>query len=66
VFSFVDPVPLGCASIGQTHRAVLRGSGERVVIKVQDPNAERTFRGDVLAMKAVTEAFFPQVASHGR
>jgi len=26
----------------------LRSTGERVVVKVQNPEAERTFRGDVL------------------
>ena len=60
IFSSMDPEPLGCASIGQAHRAVLRANGERVVIKVQDPRAEKTFRGDVLALKTLTEAFFPQ------
>ena len=33
VFSEFEEAPLGCASIGQTHRAVLRTSGERVVVK---------------------------------
>lgn len=33
VFSEFEEAPLGCASIGQTHRAVLRASGERVVVK---------------------------------
>jgi predicted unusual protein kinase regulating ubiquinone biosynthesis (AarF/ABC1/UbiB family) len=42
VFEYIDPVPLGCASIGQVHRAVLinknkninGGKNFRVVIKV--------------------------------
>jgi predicted unusual protein kinase regulating ubiquinone biosynthesis (AarF/ABC1/UbiB family) len=33
------------------HRATLRATGERVVVKVQNPEAERTFRGDVFALK---------------
>ena len=48
VFSSFTWAPVGCASIGQTHRATLRSTGERVVVKVQNPEAERTFRGDVL------------------
>jgi aarF domain-containing kinase len=60
VFSFVEPVPLGCASIGQAHRAVLAATGARVVVKVQDPSAERFFRGDVAALKALCQAFQPQ------
>ena len=60
VFSVVEPEPLGCASIGQAHRAILKGTKERVVIKVQDPRAERWFRGDVAALKALCAAFQPQ------
>ena len=59
-FSSFDEAPLGCASIGQTHRAVLRATGERVVVKVMNPEAERTFRGDVFAMKSLMAIFLPQ------
>lgn len=62
VFSYFDETPIGCASIGQTHRAVLRSTGERVVVKVMNPEAERTFRGDVFALKTLVDAFMPQVA----
>ena len=62
VFSFFDEKPIGCASIGQTHRAVLRATGERVVVKVQNPEAERTFRGDVFALKVIVDLFAPQVS----
>src|SRR3712207_8466646 len=37
-FDRFDPVPLGSASIGQVHRAVLR-DGEVVAVKVQRPGA---------------------------
>ena len=43
VFSSFTWEPIGCASIGQAHRATLRSTGERVVVKVQNPEAERTF-----------------------
>eukprot|EP01083_Nonionella_stella_P163719 539721_1 len=45
IFEYIDPIPLGAASIGQTHFARLN-TGEEVVIKVQYPNVEQLFRGD--------------------
>ena len=62
VFASFDEAPLGCASIGQVHRATLRATGERVVVKVQNPEAERTFRGDVFALKVLVDAFAPQIS----
>ena len=74
VFESIEEEPVGCASIGQAHRAVLKvgpptssswgepgaAKGRRVVVKIQDPSAERFFRGDVLALKTLTDLFFPQ------
>ena len=60
VFSQFEEKPIGCASIGQAHRAVLKATGERVVVKVQNPEAERTFRGDVFALKVLVDVFGPQ------
>ena len=34
---------LGAASIGQVHRARLKDTGERVVVKIKYPDAERLF-----------------------
>ena len=50
VFASFDPVPLGSASIGQVHRAVLRG-GETVAVKVQRPEAPRRVEGDLELMR---------------
>jgi len=50
VFASFDPVPLGSASIGQVHRAVLRG-GERVAVKVQRPDAPLRVGGDLELMR---------------
>jgi aarF domain-containing kinase len=61
VFSSFTWAPVGCASIGQAHRATLT-TGERVVVKVQNPEAERTFRGDVLALRVLVDTFFPQAS----
>jgi aarF domain-containing kinase len=60
VFSYWEEKPIGCASIGQVHRAVLKTSGKKVVVKVQNPDAERTFRGDVFALKSIIDIFAPQ------
>jgi ubiquinone biosynthesis protein len=45
-FESFDPEPLASASIGQAHAAVLPG-GERVVVKVQRPEAARQIRRDI-------------------
>jgi aarF domain-containing kinase len=47
IFSFIDPVPAGAASIGQAHRAVLRESGEEVIVKVQYPDAAWQVPADI-------------------
>jgi len=50
VFEYFDPIPIGAASIGQVHRAKLKKTGEEVVVKIQYPEVERLFRGDVRTM----------------
>jgi ubiquinone biosynthesis protein len=50
VFSQFDPVPLGSASIGQVHRAVLR-TGEIVAVKVQRPEAPGRVAADLELMR---------------
>ncbi|GMH80428.1 hypothetical protein TL16_g08543 [Triparma laevis f. inornata] len=62
VFSGWEDKPIGCASIGQVHRATLKSTGKRVVVKVQNPDAERTFKGDVFAINMLVEAAMPQFA----
>jgi ubiquinone biosynthesis protein len=50
VFESFDPTPLGSASIGQVHRAVLR-DGEIVAIKVQRPEAPGRVEADLELMR---------------
>ena len=50
VFERFDPAPLGSASIGQVHRAVLR-DGEVVAIKVQRPEAPGRVESDLDLMR---------------
>ena len=44
--------PLGSASIGQTHLATLKESGETVVVKVMYPDAEDKFYKDMATMRS--------------
>ena len=46
VFTEFDEEPMAAASIGQVHRAALPG-GQRVVVKVQRPDAERQIEADI-------------------
>jgi ubiquinone biosynthesis protein len=50
VFVGFDPEPLGSASIGQVHRAVMR-SGEVVAVKVQRPEAPGRVESDLELMR---------------
>ncbi|DAZ93663.1 TPA: hypothetical protein N0F65_012871 [Lagenidium giganteum] len=59
VFSTIDPEPLGVASIGQAHRAVLKDTGEEVAVKVQHPDAETFFRWDIKTIKDFCRLFQP-------
>ncbi|MGE5335671.1 MAG: ABC1 kinase family protein, partial [Nitrososphaerota archaeon] len=54
VFSQIDPIPAGSASLGQVHRAVLK-DGQMVALKVQRPNIERIVRADLRAIRFVLE-----------
>jgi predicted unusual protein kinase regulating ubiquinone biosynthesis (AarF/ABC1/UbiB family)/nucleotide-binding universal stress UspA family protein len=58
VFHSIEPQPLAAGTIGQVHRATLVG-GERVVVKVQRPNA----RGEIEQDLALFEAFVSEAAA---
>lgn len=51
VFQSFEEESLGSASIGQTHAARLKDSGQEVVVKVQYPWVERLFRSDVATIR---------------
>ena len=51
LFASFDPVPLGCASIAQVHRATLR-DGREVAVKVQKPEVAAQLRSDLEALRS--------------
>lgn len=50
IFESFEPLPLATASIGQVHVAQL--NGRKVAVKVQRPNVETDFAGDIKLMVA--------------
>jgi predicted unusual protein kinase regulating ubiquinone biosynthesis (AarF/ABC1/UbiB family) len=58
LFATFEAQPLAAASLGQTHRAVLRGEGESpdlpVVVKVQRPDIDRLVATDLAALRVVS------------
>jgi aarF domain-containing kinase len=59
-FEWFEDSPLGAASIGQVHRAKLKGSGKDVVVKVQYPGIETKFRNDIATVESFCEHLMPQ------
>jgi predicted unusual protein kinase regulating ubiquinone biosynthesis (AarF/ABC1/UbiB family) len=51
LFSSFDPVPLGCASIAQVHRAQLQ-DGREVAVKVQKPEVAAQLRSDLEVLRS--------------
>jgi len=51
-FSWIDPTPLGTASLGQAHAARLP-DGQDVVIKVLHPGIDRSVDSDLAALKTI-------------
>ena len=60
VFEEFQYEPIGVASIGQVHRARLRGSGKQVAVKLQLPDMERRFRADVSTIRMFCRLATPQ------
>ena len=49
----INPEPLASASIGQVHTARLKSTGERVVVKVQHPDARTLMTDDFWSLKVI-------------
>lgn len=56
VFEYVDPDPLGSASIAQVHRARLK-DGREIAVKVQRPNVEARLLDDIGVIKSLAQQF---------
>lgn len=54
LFESFEEKPLGSASIGQVHAAVLK-DGRPVVVKVQRPGVEETMRQDIMLLKKLVK-----------
>ncbi|MDO4289960.1 MAG: lipopolysaccharide core heptose(II) kinase RfaY [Eggerthellaceae bacterium] len=52
LFSYIDPTPLGSASLAQVHRARL-ASGEEVAVKIQRPGVKATMALDIDIMRSL-------------
>jgi aarF domain-containing kinase len=62
LFDYFDKRPLAAASLAQVHRAIMKGSGREVAVKVQYPRTRYFFEGDMLTHKLVVwglNIFFP-------
>lgn len=61
VFASIEEAPLGAATIGQVHGAVLR-NGDRVVVKVQYPEVEQLFMEDLQTVKTFCSLLQPEMS----
>ncbi len=62
LFLDIEPIPLGSASIGQTHRATTM-EGERVILKVVKPGIRKTLERDAKLLRmfgSLAQLFIPR------
>jgi ubiquinone biosynthesis protein len=56
IFESIDETPMAAASIAQVHRAVIKDSGQQVVIKVQRPDILATIQGDIQVLHVLASS----------
>jgi aarF domain-containing kinase len=63
LFETFDPKPISTASIAQVHEATLKGTGERVAVKVQHKWLKESVHGDLFLIDMfvrTAEWYFPE------
>lgn len=48
----IETEALACASLGQVHKAIIKKTGEPIVLKVQYPNVDKAIDSDLRAIKS--------------
>ena len=49
----IDELPMGSASMGQVHPAVIKATGEKIALKIQYPGVDTAIDSDVAAIKRI-------------
>ncbi|MFZ3229135.1 MAG: AarF/ABC1/UbiB kinase family protein [Pseudobdellovibrio sp.] len=49
----IDPEPIGCASLGQVHKARIIKTNEIIALKIQYPDVEKAIDSDISALKTL-------------
>lgn len=49
----IEESPLGCASIGQVHKAVIKATGEQICLKIQYPGVAEAVDSDLSAVESL-------------
>ena len=57
IFESIEELPVAAASIAQVHRAVLRGSGDVVAVKIQYPGLRARAFGDMATLRFLASAY---------
>ena len=51
LFMFISENPIAAASIAQVHEAVIKGTNQKVAVKIQYYDAQRRFKGDMTTIQ---------------
>ena len=49
----IEPEPIGTASLGQVHKAVIKSTGEIIALKIQYPHVDLAIDSDLSALKTL-------------